>query len=54
MIGKNVGDFRQWEQHAVYEKAFDRLPRDLKADDKQKTKAKARAASKASKKSGKR
>lgn len=34
VTAKNVGDFRQWEQHAAYKKAFDRLLRDLKAEEK--------------------
>jgi hypothetical protein len=28
---RNIGDFRGWETHAVYQKAFDRLLRDLTA-----------------------
>lgn len=35
VIAKNVGDFRQWKDHDSYSKAFDRLLRDLKAEDKQ-------------------
>jgi hypothetical protein len=29
---RNVGDFRRWKQHAPYQKAFDRLLRDLTAE----------------------
>jgi hypothetical protein len=29
--GRNIGDFRQWKKPAEYQKAFDRLLRDLKA-----------------------
>jgi len=28
---RNIGDFRRWKTHGVYQKAFDRLLRDLKA-----------------------
>ena len=28
---RNIGDFRRWKTHDVYQKAFDRLMRDLKA-----------------------
>jgi hypothetical protein len=28
---RNIGDFRRWKTHAEYQKAFDRLLRDLKA-----------------------
>ncbi|MBI4797335.1 MAG: toll/interleukin-1 receptor domain-containing protein [Desulfarculus sp.] len=28
---RHIGDFRQWQQHSEYKKAFDRLLRDLKA-----------------------
>lgn len=28
---RNIGDFRRWKTHDVYQKAFDRLLRDLKA-----------------------
>lgn len=35
VLAKNVGDFRQWKNHDSYQKAFDRLLRDLKAEDKQ-------------------
>ena len=28
---RHIGDFRQWEQHGEYQKAFARLLRDLKA-----------------------
>jgi hypothetical protein len=31
VVAKTVGDFRQWQQHDSYQKAFDRLLRDLKA-----------------------
>jgi DNA polymerase-2 len=31
----NIGDFRRWENPAVYKKAFDRLLRDLKAEKRQ-------------------
>jgi len=30
---RNIGDFRRWKTHTVYQKAFDRLLRDLKAAD---------------------
>ena len=29
---RNIGDFRQWKNHDSYQKAFDRLLRDLKAE----------------------
>lgn len=29
---RNIGDFRKWKQHDSYQKAFDRLLRDLKAE----------------------
>jgi hypothetical protein len=29
---RNIGDFRRWKTHGVYQKAFDRLLRDLKAE----------------------
>src|SRR5215472_5045617 len=32
---RNIGDFRRWKTHDVYQKAFDRLLRDLKAADRQ-------------------
>jgi TIR domain/Pentapeptide repeats (8 copies) len=32
---RNIGDFRRWKTHDVYQKAFDRLLRDLKAAEKQ-------------------
>jgi uncharacterized protein YjbI with pentapeptide repeats len=32
---RNIGDFRRWKTHGVYQKAFDRLLRDLKAAEKQ-------------------
>lgn len=32
---RNIGDFRQWKNHDSYQKAFDRLLRDLKAEDRQ-------------------
>jgi hypothetical protein len=32
---RNLGDFRRWKTHSVYQKAFDRLLRDLKAAEKQ-------------------
>jgi hypothetical protein len=28
---RNIGDFRRWKMHDVYQQAFDRLLRDLKA-----------------------
>ena len=28
--GRYIGDFRNWEKHADYQKGFDRLLRDLK------------------------
>ena len=28
---RNIGDFRRWKTHDVYQKAFDRLLQDLKA-----------------------
>jgi hypothetical protein len=31
VIKKNIGDFRDWQDPKPYEKAFDRLVRDLKA-----------------------
>lgn len=31
---RNIGDFRKWKNHDSYQKAFDRLLRDLKADKK--------------------
>jgi hypothetical protein len=34
VIAKNVGDFRQWSEPERYKKAFDRLLRDLKAEEK--------------------
>lgn len=34
IIAKNVGDFRHWKDHDSYQKAFDRLLRDLKAEKK--------------------
>ncbi len=33
VIAKTVGDFRQWKSHDDYQKAFDRLLRDLKAEE---------------------
>jgi uncharacterized protein YjbI with pentapeptide repeats len=30
---RHIGDFSQWKDHASYQQAFDRLLRDLKADD---------------------
>jgi uncharacterized protein YjbI with pentapeptide repeats len=30
---RNIGDFRRWKDHDTYQKAFDRLLRDLKAED---------------------
>jgi hypothetical protein len=30
---RNIRDFRRWKMHDVYQKAFDRLLRDLKAAD---------------------
>jgi len=35
-----IGDFREWKNHDIYKKAFDRLLRDLKADGKSKPAAK--------------
>lgn len=35
VIAKNVGDFRKWKEHDQYQKTFDRLLRDLKAEEKQ-------------------
>ena len=32
---RHIGDFRQWKQHDAYQKAFDRLLRDLKANEPQ-------------------
>jgi uncharacterized protein YjbI with pentapeptide repeats len=32
---RHIGDFRRWKTHGVYQKAFDRLLRDLKAAEKQ-------------------
>src|SRR5437870_3563231 len=32
---RNIGDFRRWKTHDVYQQAFDRLLRDLKAADRQ-------------------
>jgi TIR domain/Pentapeptide repeats (8 copies) len=32
---RNIGDFRRWKTHSVYQQAFDRLLRDLKAADRQ-------------------
>jgi uncharacterized protein YjbI with pentapeptide repeats len=32
---RNIGDFRRWKTHDVYQKAFDRLLQDLKAAEKQ-------------------
>jgi len=32
---RNIGDFRRWKTHDVYQKAFDRLLRDLKAAERQ-------------------
>jgi len=31
---RNIGDFRKWKQHDSYQKAFDRLLRDLRAEEK--------------------
>lgn len=31
---RHIGDFREWKNHDSYQKAFDRLLRDLKAEDK--------------------
>jgi hypothetical protein len=30
---RHIGDFTRWKDHASYQKAFDRLLRDLKAED---------------------
>ena len=32
---RHIGDFRRWKTHDVYQKAFDRLLRDLKAAERQ-------------------
>jgi TIR domain len=32
---RNIGDFRRWKTHDVYQQAFDRLLRDLKATERQ-------------------
>jgi hypothetical protein len=32
---RNIGDFRRWKTHGVYQQAFDRLLRDLKAAERQ-------------------
>ncbi|HSX83232.1 MAG TPA: TIR domain-containing protein [Candidatus Saccharimonadia bacterium] len=32
---RNIGDFRRWKTHDVYQQAFDRLLRDLKAEGRQ-------------------
>jgi hypothetical protein len=32
---RNIGDFRRWKTHDVYQQAFDRLLRDLKAAERQ-------------------
>ena len=32
---RNIGDFQGWEIHNVYQKAFDRLLRDLNAAERQ-------------------
>ena len=29
---RHIGDFTQWKDHDAYQKAFDRLMRDLKAE----------------------
>jgi len=29
---RNIGDFRRWKNHDTYQKSFDRLLRDLKAE----------------------
>jgi hypothetical protein len=29
---RNIGDFTKWKEHDAYQKAFDRLLRDLKAE----------------------
>lgn len=34
---RHIGDFREWDNHDSYKKAFDRLLRDLKADNKAKS-----------------
>lgn len=34
VTAKNVGDFTRWKEHDSYQKAFDRLLRDLKAEEK--------------------
>jgi hypothetical protein len=31
--GRNIGDFRDWEKSEAYQKAFERLLRDLKAEE---------------------
>lgn len=30
---RNIGDFRKWKDHDAYQKAFNRLLRDLKAEE---------------------
>jgi hypothetical protein len=32
---RHIGDFRRWKAHDVYQQAFDRLLRDLKAAERQ-------------------
>lgn len=34
VVAKNVGDFRSWKDHDSYQRAFGRLLRDLKAEEK--------------------
>ncbi|HST51493.1 MAG TPA: toll/interleukin-1 receptor domain-containing protein [Pyrinomonadaceae bacterium] len=33
VTAKHIGDFRKWDHHDLYQKAFDRLMRDLKAEE---------------------
>jgi hypothetical protein len=32
---RHIGDFRKWKEHDEYQKAFERLMRDLKAGEKE-------------------
>jgi hypothetical protein len=32
---RHIGDFTRWQEHDVYQQAFDRLLRDLKAAERQ-------------------
>lgn len=49
---RNIGDFRKWRYIEPYQQVFDRLLRDLRAEDKQSETAKATLSSKASRKKG--